>query len=79
MQNDYVLCRLSGNLLRCIFHKANLSYAEGVLGNSVMVAQMTLDHLVKVRILVPQWFDAADGFLAIYLAHHMLRRTIPSK
>jgi hypothetical protein len=54
-----------------MFHKANFSYAEGVLGNSVMVAQMTLDHLVKVRILVPQWFDAADGFLTICLAHRV--------
>lgn len=26
-----------------------------LLGNSVMVAQMTLDHLVQVRILVPQF------------------------
>ena len=26
------------------------------LGNSVTVARMTLDHLVKVRILVPQSF-----------------------
>lgn len=24
------------------------------MGNSVTVAQMTLDHLVKVRILIPQ-------------------------
>ncbi len=30
--------------------------AKSILGNSVMVAQLTLDQLVKVRILVPQWF-----------------------
>ena len=27
---------------------------KGLLGNSVTVAQLTLDQLVKVRILVPQ-------------------------
>jgi hypothetical protein len=31
-----------------------------LLGNSVMVAQMTLDHLVKVRILVPQYLLFAN-------------------
>ena len=32
---------------------------ELVLGNSVMVAQLTLDQLVQVRILVPQLFHWA--------------------
>jgi hypothetical protein len=29
-----------------------------ILGNSVTVARLTLDQLVQVRILVPQWFDS---------------------
>lgn len=32
------------------------------LGNSVTVAQLTLDQLVKVRILVPQVVLFIDGF-----------------
>ena len=32
-----------------------------MLGYSVMVAQLTLDQLVKVRILVPQMVLSIDG------------------
>ena len=47
------------------FTAANAAMDEfKFLGNSVMVARLTLDQLVKVRILVPQVFDAADAFFS---------------
>ena len=36
---------------------------QGLLGNSVMVAQLTLDQLVGVRVPVPQFFISGGGII----------------
>ena len=50
-----------GRLLTAGVHVSRIRVWISHLGNSVMAARVTLDHLVQVRVLVPQLFQGA-GF-----------------